>query len=323
LALHWLSGRDPLRAHAFNNRTMQDALDRLATTRFDRVQVEDIGMGIYTYPRGVPAVLTEHEVRAAADEMPGEHRGLLFAAVAREENRRWRRHQKRVWSRFDRIQVFSERDAEAIGRLAPNLRGRVRVNPFGIDIPPIHDATRQDEDGVVFIGGFRHTPNVDAALWLGRQIMPLLRTQHPTVRLTLVGADPPPEVRALASDHVTVTGRVPAVAPYLDAAAVVVAPVRQGGGVRVKVLQAMAAGKAIVATPLGVSGVAEGTTASQPIAVAGDAETFARETAALLGSKVRRRELGDQARRFVVEHRSWAGYRERLESIYAELERDA
>jgi glycosyltransferase involved in cell wall biosynthesis len=322
LALHWLNGRDPLRAHAFNYRAIQDVLDSLATSRFDRVQVEDIGMGLYTYPRGVPAVLTEHEVRAASDEQPGEGRGLLFSAVAREEHRRWRTFQKRVWSCFDRVQVFSERDGEAIVRLAPNLRGRVRVNPFGIDVPPIRDA-RQDENGVLFVGGFRHTPNVDAALWLGRQIMPLLRAEYPAVRLTVVGADPPPEVRALASDRVTVTGRVPSVAPYLDAAAVVVAPVRHGGGVRVKVLQAMAAGKAIVATPLGVSGVVDGEANSKPIAVAGDAETFAHETAGLLASKERRRELGEQARRFVIEHRSWASYRERLESIYAELERDA
>src|SRR5207253_2267142 len=101
--------------------------------------------------------------------------------------RRWRSYQPRVWQRFDRLQVFSERDAARIGELAPELTSRVRVNPFGIELPDPPDMRQEQPGLVVFSGNFTHLPNVDAALWLGTEIMPRLREIHPGARLRLVG----------------------------------------------------------------------------------------------------------------------------------------
>ncbi len=303
LAARWLTGRDPLRALKFHDPRVQAALDEAALgRRFDLVHVEDSAMGQYRYPAGVPSVLTDQDVRAA-DEDPS------IEAV------RWRSYQRAVWQRFDRLQVYTERDAAGLRRLAPDLAGRVRVNPFGVTLGPAPDAAAEREDELVFLGGFRHPPNVDAACWLAREILPLVRARRPGVHLSIVGADPPHAVRALASDRVTVTGFVPDVEPFLARAAVVIAPLRTGSGMRVKLLQALARGKAVVTTPLG----AEGLAAAPPLRMADSASDLAAAVVALLADPETRRGLGHRAREFVAEHHSWPGFAARLAAIYREL----
>ncbi len=312
LAARWLAGRDPLRALKFRDSRVQAALDQAVHDeaargrRFDLVQVEDSAMGQYRYPGAIPSVLTEHEVRVA------DQGSWLEVA-------RWGRYQRAVWRRFDRLQVFTERDAAGLRRLAPDLAGRVRVNPFGVTLGRAPDAAAEREDELVFVGGFRHPPNVDAACWLAREIFPFVRACRERAHLTIVGADPPRAVRLLASDRVTVTGFVPDVEPFFDRAAVVVAPLRTGTGMRVKLLQALARGKAVVTTPLGAEGLAAGA----PLLLADSAPELAEAAVALLADAEARHALGDRARKFVGEHHAWAGFATRLSAIYRELGLDA
>jgi len=309
LARAWLGGDQPLRTLKFRDPRLQELVDRVAhERRFDVVQVEDNALGTYRYPDGVPTVLTEHEVRACPSA-PG--RGGL-------ERGRWMAYQRRVWSRFNRVQVFTEWDAAALRALAPEVADRLRVNPFGVTPGPAADPAREAAGEVVFVGSFYHPPNVDAALWLGREIFPLLRSLAPTAHLTIVGIGPPPSVRALAGPAVTVTGRVERVEPFLERAQVVLAPLRLGGGMRVKVLQAMGLGKAVVTTPLGAEGLGPGNVAP-PLAAAEAAAGIARETARLLADAAAREDLGRRARAFVLEHHGWPAYARRLEAVYAEL----
>jgi glycosyltransferase involved in cell wall biosynthesis len=174
---------------------------------------------------------------------------------------------------------------------------------------------------IVFVGGFTHLPNVDAALWLAKEIMPLLRARHQGVQLSIVGSYPPEEIRRLADDDIFVTGRVPSVHEYLERAEVVLAPVRKGGGMRLKVLQAMALGKAVVTTPLGAQGLTV-ETQQPPLLVGTDADELARATAGLLAGEVERRALGRRARDFVARYHSWTAYGERLDAMYSELVED-
>jgi polysaccharide biosynthesis protein PslH len=307
LAARWLDGRDPLRALKFRDPRVQAALDEAAQgPPFDLVHVEDSAMGQYRYPAGIPSVLTDQDVRAT-------DQGASLEAA------RWRRYQQTIWRRFDRLQVYTERDAAGIRRLAPDLAARVRVNPFGVALGPAPDAAAEREDELVFLGGFHHPPNVDAACWLAREILPLIRARREGVHLLIVGANPPRAVRALASDRVTVTGFVPDVEPFLARAAVMVAPLRTGSGMRVKLLQALARGKAVVTTSLG----AEGLAADAPLRVADSAPELASAIAALLADPETRRTLGRRAREFVAEHHSWSGFAGRLAAIYRELGLDA
>ena len=322
LAGFWLRGKYPLRALQFWEPEMQSLLDRLCSEEsFDLIQVEDDAMGSYGYRTQAPVVLAEYDVMSPPPDQQrgGTQPGPIQRALSAADGRRWRAYQPRVWRRFDRVQVFTPRDASAVGALAPDVAARVRVNPFGVELPAESDPVREEAGTVAFVGGFFHPPNVDAALWLGKEIMPLLRARRPGVRLLIVGSHPPEAVRALAGEDTLVTGRVPAVEPFVERAAVVLAPVRSGGGMRLKVLQAMAAGKAVVTTPIGAEGLAAAGS-PPPLAIAADAEGLAAATAALLESEADRRALGRRARAFVAEHHTWSAHRRRMEATYAELQ---
>ncbi len=317
----WLKGRYPWRTIWFWEPQLQVILDRLlGRPAFDLVVVEDNAMGIYRYRTSVPVVFTEHEVRRSRPinwQMGPPARWLPWA-LGEADWRRWRSYQPEVWRRFDRLQVFTRRDAEAIGKLAPELASRVRVNPFGVVLPQPSPLEREVPGRLLFTGNFTHWPNVDAALWLGREIMPRLREACPGVHLDLIGIYPPQAVQALACADITVTGAVPMVEPYLERAAVVLAPVRLGGGMRMKVLHAMALGKAVVTTPRGADGF-ELASQAPPLVIAETAEAIASAVAGLLADPGARQGLGSQARAFVAEHYSPDAYARRLEALYAEL----
>jgi glycosyltransferase involved in cell wall biosynthesis len=320
-ATAWLRGRDPWRTIWYQESGLQKMLDQvLAERSFDVIQVEDNALGSYRYRTHTPIVFTEHEVRRSRpiDWRSWKQAGLVRWAWREADWRRWPAYQRRIWPRFDRIQAFTARDAEVIKALSPQVAERVRVNPFGVELPPQVDEGHEDDCALLFAGNFTHAPNVDAALWLGAEIMPLLRRRRPGVHLTLVGPYPPPEVRALAGDDIVVTGRVPQIEPYLEQAAVIIAPIRIGGGMRMKVLQSMAQGKAVVTTPRGAEGLALNGGAL-PLMVAQDADSLAAETTTLLNSSEKRHRLGRQARAFVAQHYSPRAYAHRLQAVYAEV----
>ncbi len=152
----WLRGRDPFWAVWFWDPAMQRLIAELqAVNRFDLVQVEDTVMGHYHYDRRIPMVLTEHEVRVAPPDVSADQAAAnpVRRALTRIDRRRWRAYHPRVWSRFDRVQVFTPRDAAALRRLAPALSDRVRVNPFGVDVPAAIDPLVEQPGTLVFIGG--------------------------------------------------------------------------------------------------------------------------------------------------------------------------
>ncbi len=323
-ATKWLQGRWPWRTIWFWEPGIQRILDQLLNQcPFDLIIVEDNALGIYRYDTSTPCLFTEHEVRRPRpiDWHAGSPANWLRWAWREADWRRWPQYQATIWRRFDQIQVFTARDAEALIKLSPDLAGRVHVNPFGIELPAPLDPAREETGHVLFVGNFTHPPNVDAALWLGRDLMPLLRSRCRGVRLTLVGIYPPPEVQTLACADIVVTGPVPEIEPFFERASVVIAPLRIGGGMRMKVLHALALGKAVVTTPRGAEGLAINGHGA-PLIVAADAEGLARDTAALLASPEMRRQLGQQARAFVAEHYSAPAYAQRLEAVCAEVVRN-
>jgi glycosyltransferase involved in cell wall biosynthesis len=320
MAASWARGRWPWRTVWYADPGIQRLLDRLAAEReFDVIAVEDSAMSVFRYPPGVPTVFTHHEVLRPRPVAwpPGPPRRWPGWAFGELDWRRWASFQRQAWRKFDRVQVFSRRDAQAIAELAPEAAARVRVDPFGLVLPPLADPARQAAGTMLFVGAFHHPPNRDAAIWLAREILPAVRERHPGARLRIVGSGPPPEVRELAGPAVEVVADAPSVLPHTEEAAVVMAPVRTGGGMRMKVLQAMAAGKAVVTTPRGTEGYT-GFGEEPPLAVGEDAAEIAAATAALLGDDERRRRLGERARRFARRHHSPEAWAERQTAVFEE-----
>jgi len=321
MAATWTRGRYPWRTVWFADPRIQNMIDRLTSSRtFDVAAIEDNSMGVFELPPHVPNVLTEHEVRRprALDWHAGPLNTWPGWALRELDWHRWPAYQRSVWRRFDLVQVFTERDAATLAALAPDVFPRVRVNPFGIDLPAPADPDREEPNTVLFAGNFTHRPNVDAVLWLASEVMPRLRARRPDVTLTIIGAYPPSEVRALAGPDIDVLGRVDRIEPFQERAAVVLAPVRTGGGMRMKVLQSLALGKAVVTTPRGADGLTIGG-CEPPLALGKDAESIAGATAHLLADRDARRALGSRARDFVAEHYSADAYASRLEATYAEV----
>jgi glycosyltransferase involved in cell wall biosynthesis len=319
----WLTGELPMRTIWFRDDRVQRTLDEvLSRSRFDLIHVEDNAMGVYRFAPVAPALLVEHEVRRARPPhwMDVVSRRPVRAALDEVDWQRWEGYQRQVWRRFQRLQVFSERDAERLRTIEPSLHARVRVNTFGIVPPPADSLTTSREEGsrIVFVGQFLHQPNVDAARWLVREILPRLRRRHGGVKLSIVGEDPHRSISDLAEEGVTLHGWVADLPAVVERAAVVVAPVRTGGGVRMKVMEAMAFAKAVVSTPRGASGLAAGGE-EPPIVLADDADSFAARTSELLDAPDARRQLGQRARRFVERHHTADRYGARIEAIYDEV----
>jgi glycosyltransferase involved in cell wall biosynthesis len=318
----WLRGRWPLRTVWFWEPRVQDIVDRLTRQRpFEVILAEDNAMGVYRLPERAVRVLTEHEVRRPRNVAPPPASPRQWGSWAWREVdwRRWPRYQRTVWSRYDIVQVFTERDADAVRALAPEIGTRVRVNPFSLTLPDT-TAGPVEPDTVVFVGNFTHAPNVDAALWLAHDIMPRLREHRPGVRLAVAGAYAPAAVRALAAPEIHVLGHVDDAEALIRRTAVVLAPVRIGGGMRMKVVQAMGLGKAVVTTTRGADGL---TTRGRvpPLAIADDADGIAKLAAALLADPVARAELGVRARAFVAEHHTPEAYVQRLEAVLEDADR--
>ena len=267
----------------------------------------------------MPTVYTHYEVLRPrpVDWRPGPPWRWPGWAFREIDWRRWTGFQRRAWRGFDRIQVFSGRDAEAIASLVPEVADRVRVNPFGLVLPPPADPALEVPGTVLFVGNFAHPPNRDAAIWLAGEIMPRVRARCPEATLRIVGTAPPPEVRELVGPGVELFADAPSVRPHIEAAAVVLAPVRTGGGMRMKVLQAIGAGKAVVTTARGTEGYTD-FGEEPPLVVADGGEEIAAATAALLADDGRRLALGERARSFAERHHSPAAWAERLTAVYEE-----
>jgi glycosyltransferase involved in cell wall biosynthesis len=129
------------------------------------------------------------------------------------------------------------------------------VIPNGVDLGPDPASARGDGRTAVFCGAMDYLPNIDAVCFFHDEVLPLVRTEIPDLRFRIVGSNPAPEVRRLASVDVEVTGRVPDVRPCLVSAAVSVAPLRLGRGVPNKVLEALALALPVVATPNATQGL--------------------------------------------------------------------
>lgn len=179
----------------------------------------------------------------------------------------------------------------------------VRTVPLGFyDVPDLGELSLDGRQHILFVGGFRHPPNVDAVQWFAREVLPLIRTNRPDARLVVAGSNPPPEITELAGDGIEVTGYVSdeRLAQLYDGARVVVAPLLYGAGMKGKVLEALANGVPVVTTTVG----AEGLGAEQGWIVADEAPNFAAGVERLYADAGLWHTMSRGGRRYIAEHQS-------------------
>lgn len=284
--------------------------------RFDVLHAEFLLMSAYApYARGVRTVLTEHDMSHLSPTRSYFREWAAGGRSAAAECRRLRRHHKSVCEGHDRVVTLTPEDDRLLRRAAPGARAV--LIPTGVDLERFafapEDGT-QDLD-LAFVGHYPHYPNEDAALFLAREVMPRVRRARPGARLALVGSAPTPAVRALASDLTTVTGTVPDVRPWLDRAKVFVAPVRLGFGVKGKVLEAFARGRAVVCTKAVARGL-PGARHGKHLLAADSPAALARAVVDLLADDARRAAMARDARALVESRWGWGPSCDKLADLY-------
>jgi glycosyltransferase involved in cell wall biosynthesis len=292
----WL-GLRPAAIAEYRDPAMHAALGAtLAAGRYDLLQVEYALMAGYAPATGgPPAVWTVHELGCARLRRElGRRRGPVRALLAYRwlQMLRWELTQA---ARFALIVAIAEDEARELRERG--VERRIVVSPMGVDTRAITPAPAWTEEPglVVFVGFFGHGPNVDAAMWLVRDVLPRIRAAAPGAHVALVGREPTPAIRSLArAGVVEVTGGVADLRPWLARAAVIVVPVREGGGVRGKVVEAWAAGRPVVSTTLGCAGLAA--TNGDNVIIADDAATIASAVARLLGDAPLRERIAARGR---------------------------
>ncbi len=272
--------------------------------------------GIHRGCGDLPAVIDEGCVyhvsyRRAAGLAPTplrRARGLL---------RTWRlrRFERALAQRADAVVAVSPDEAALVQAIAPHTR--VVVAPNGVDATVLTPSP--PGDAALFVGLLSYAPNRDAMTWFARDVLPRLGAGGPEV--LVAGRDPGPELQSLArgAPRLRLLGFVPDLAPLYARAGVFVNPMRSGGGTRLKMLEAMAAGKAVVSTAIGAEGLA--LTPGRDVMVADTAAEFADAVRALLADPGQAARLGQAARALVEARYAWDVCLAPLEDLYASLER--
>ncbi len=230
---------------------------------------------------------------------------------------RLRRFEAQVCQAADRVLAVSDTDRVALEAL--RLKKRVWVIPNCIDVASYAPSPDQPETvpafTLLFTGKMDFRPNIDAALWFGNEIWPLIKAQEPAATWGIVGKSPHPRLDSLRSDpSITIVGQVPEMPPYLRAAELYVIPLRIGGGTRFKLLEAMAAGTPVVSTTVGAEGVPVRT--DRDLLLADRPAEFAAAVLRLLRDPELRDRFSASSLALVREHFDWRTIVPNLEEIY-------
>ncbi|HTM52078.1 MAG TPA: glycosyltransferase [Bryobacteraceae bacterium] len=294
---------------------------QIYTRRVDVVQLEYTPLGQYAggYNR-IPSILFEHDVYFQSIGRGLEFmRGPLEKIAARFEYLRAIRWELRMLPRCDRVQVCTAENKAYLASFLPGIRPKLQAGlRAGIDTsryrPP---AGPREPETMLFLGSIRHGPNAVALEWFARKVIPRIREARPRARVVVIGADPPPRYAFEdLGDAVECAGFVEDIREALARYAVFVCPILSGSGVRVKLLEAFAAGIPAVSTYIGAEGLARKD--GEFCLLADEPEQFAAKALWLFDNPEKGAEMAARARREVVENWDMAALTRRLEQSYRE-----
>jgi polysaccharide biosynthesis protein PslH len=292
-----LTDAAPYAVSRFASAKVQDRLQECLSARRPNVVVCDFLDAAINFPKhlDVPAVLFQHNVeseiwrRHATNGSSG-----IKKLIYQMEFSKMLRYEREALAHFDHVIAVSDHDKKLMS--AWTLPERITVVPTGVDVEQFCPGQNSVAENplVLFVGAMDWEPNVDAVNYFCADIWPLVLAKVPEARFRVVGRNPDHRVKALESPFIKVTGRVPSVVEHLREGAVVVVPLRVGGGTRIKIYEAMATGKAVVSTSIGAEGL--DVHHGSDIVLADDAAMFAESVIQLLQDADARGRLGKSAR---------------------------
>lgn len=318
-------GGTPLPLLNYTTEEMQGALaDLLAEDEFDVVQIESIHLMNYLpalrAARKPPLVVCDwHNVESELMRQYSERaRSFGRRAYARRTARLMSESEQRALSDFDAHVTVSNEDAGRLREMNPDACVFVIEN--GVDTAYYAEEQNQSKTRIriLFVGSMDYHANIDAAINFARDVWPLVHNNTPELVFTIVGRDPAPAVRELSSmAGVEVTGSVEDVRPYYREAIAAVVPLTVGGGSRLKILEAMAAGVAVVSTTRGAEGL--NVCNDENILIADGNKDFAEKLIAFVGNQEQRTRIIAAARALVADRYDWSKLGSSLFHVYRDL----
>ncbi len=305
---------------------LQRALNSLMRARrFDVVNLEFPYLGHFDLrqappgERAPPLVVDSHEIAYdLARQFAGVGGSWSRRAYAAANWRKLRRDELGTYRDADGVYLCSVADERRLLDQVPGARTAVIPNAADVEYyqPRLADPPA-DGRTIVYFGLLSTVPNIDGVIHFLQEIWPRIAEAHPDSRCKIIGGRPSPSILAFAGPRVEITGFVEDLRPHLAAAAAIVVPLRLGGGTRLKIVEAMAMGKAIVSTKLGAEGI--DAVSGRDILLEDQPAAFAEAVNRLLADPSRAAAIGESARRLAVERYSWSGAAGALEAFYRRI----
>ena len=263
--------------------------------------------------------VTDHDVSyLKCLRMAKDSSNLLLEAFCYLEAFKLKRLESRIFRELELGIVVSEVDKSLLQKLCPE--GRFEVIENGVDVSKFRpNPEKADPNTLLWVGGFDHFPNKQGIYWFLDSVFPLIKRGLPEIELQLIGGGVPDKLKRLASADFSIKllGYVDDPIPYIQRATVFIVPILSGSGTRLKLLEAMAVGKAIVTTNIGCEGI-EGAD-DKHFLITDTPEQFSAAITKLLNDKKLRLFISNNARQIAEKKYDWKILLERLDSVYKEL----
>jgi len=269
--------------------------------------------------RGIPVALTEHNVESARLlSLIKQSKNILFKMYMYIQYKKLSSFEREEMGKCEICIAVSENDKEVLSKLSPDTE--ITVIPNGVDVEYFSPKNgEQIPRSAIWVGGMKDFYNRQAVNYFCEEIFEKIKKEVQDVRLTMVGKSPTKKVLELAKQNkdVRCIGYAEDVRPYINEAMIFIAPILSGGGTKLKVLNALAMGKAVVTTSVGAEGI--DVTNGENIIIADNPDEFARRSVELLKNPEKTERIGKKARELIIEKYDWEKIGKRYNKIYEEL----
>jgi polysaccharide biosynthesis protein PslH len=299
---------------------LRQAIEKAAANGpYDMVFFDTISLAPYRgLVNGSPTALNHHNIESHLLERRVDYeKSALRRFYLGLESRKLRDYEAAVAGTFNTNLVVSRLDGERLQGICPSASTAVLANGVDVDYFRRQSPLSAVERGhLIMVSGMNWFPNRDAVLHMAEAVWPELSRRMPDARLTIVGASPPQTILDLAArdKRVTATGFVDDVRPYMERAQVYLCPMRDGGGTRLKILDALAMGVPIVATQMALEGI--DVVAEKDVLVANDPSEFVRQIERVVNDGALWTALHTNGRSFVERHFAWPVIRREMEAAF-------